>query len=94
MIDNKSKNSLKQITGFSDSELEIVLKYFGTKNLKKKTNLLQAGKIAIEVYFIVSGCIRLFCKKDGEELSTYFFTEQMFAGAYDSLFHENQAVIQ
>lgn len=84
MIDNKSKNSLKQITGFSDSELEIVLKYFGTKNLKKKTNLLQAGKIAIEVYFIVSGCIRLFCKKDGEELSTYFFTEQMFAGAYDS----------
>jgi len=84
MIDNKSKNSLKQITGFSDSELEIVLKYFGTKNLKKKTNLLQAGKIANEVYFIVSGCIRLFCKKDGEELSTYFFTEQMFAGAYDS----------
>lgn len=84
MIDNKSKNSLKQITGFSDSELEIVLNYFGTKNLKKKTSLLQAGKIANEVYFIVSGCIRLFCEKDGEELSTYFFTEQMFAGAYDS----------
>jgi CRP-like cAMP-binding protein len=76
--------SFRQITGFTDSELEIVLKHFETKNLKKKTNLLQAGKIANEVYFIVSGCIRLFCEKDGVELSTYFFTEQMFAGSYSS----------
>jgi len=77
-------NSFKQITDFTDSELEVVLKHFEKKNLKKKTNLLQAGKIANEVYFIVDGCMRLFCDKEGEEISTYFFTEQMFAGAYDS----------
>ena len=84
MINNISINSLKEITGFSDNELVIVLKYFENKYLIKKTNLLQAGKIANEVYFIVNGCIRLFCEKDGADLSTYFFTEQMFAGAYDS----------
>jgi CRP-like cAMP-binding protein len=33
---------------------------------------------------LINGCIRLFCEKDGEELSTYFFTENMFAGSYDS----------
>ncbi|MCX6146585.1 MAG: Crp/Fnr family transcriptional regulator [Candidatus Kapabacteria bacterium] len=77
-------NTFKQITGFTDNELEIVLKYFETKSIKKKTILLTAGKIADEVYFIVSGCIRLFCIKDGEDLSTYFFTEQMFAGSYSS----------
>jgi len=84
MINDNYINSFKQITGFTDNELEIVLKHFEKKNLKKKTNLLQAGKIANEVYFIVDGCMRLFCDKEGKELSTYFFTEQMFAGAYDS----------
>ena len=84
-------NSIKQITGFSDSELEIVLKYFETKNIKKKTILLQAGKIANEVYFINNGCIRLFCDKDGVELTTYFFTEKMFAGAYDSFISRKQS---
>jgi CRP-like cAMP-binding protein len=79
-----NNNSIKQITEFSDDELEIVLKYFETKNIKKKTILLQADKICNEVYFINSGCIRLFCDKDGIELTTYFFTEKMFAGAYDS----------
>jgi CRP-like cAMP-binding protein len=77
-------NSLKQITGFCDIELEIVLKYFEEKNIKKKTILLQSGEIANEVFFIVNGCIRLFCEKDGADLSTYFFTEKMFAGSYDS----------
>jgi CRP-like cAMP-binding protein len=76
--------SFKLITGFTDSELEIVLKHFEVKKFKKKTTLLEAGKIANEVYFLVSGCIRLFCIKDGEDLSTYFFTENMFAGSYDS----------
>jgi len=60
------------------------MKHFEHKNLKKKTTLLQAGKTANEVYFIVNGCMRLFCEKDGVELSTYFFTEQMFAGSYSS----------
>ncbi len=52
-----NNNSIKQITEFSDDELEIVLKYFETKNIKKKTILLQADKICNEVYFINSGCI-------------------------------------
>ena len=52
--------------------------------IKKKTNILKAGKTAKEVYFILSGCIRLFYEKDGEDISAYFFTEKMFAEAYDS----------
>jgi CRP-like cAMP-binding protein len=84
-----NNNSIQQITGFSDSELDIVLKYFDKKYFKKKTILLHAGKIADEVYFINTGCIRLFCDKNGEELSTYFFTEQMFAGSYSSFISRN-----
>ncbi len=76
--------SMKLITGFTDTELTIVMKHFETKTFKKKTNILKAGKTAKEVYFILSGCIRLFYEKDGEDISAYFFTEKRFAGAYDS----------
>ena len=76
---------IKEVTGFSDKELEIVLQRFKAENFKKKTNLLSAGKTAKEVYFIlISGCMRLFYEKDGEDISAFFFTEGMFAGAYDS----------
>jgi CRP-like cAMP-binding protein len=84
MTNDNIINSIKQITGFTDFELGIVLKHFENKTIKKKTNILKAGKIAKEVYFILSGCIRLFYEKDGEDISAYFFTEKMFAGAYDS----------
>ena len=72
------------MTGFTDSELDIVLKYFEKKSIEKKTCLLKAGTTAKEVYFILSGCLRLFYEKEGEDISAYFFTEKMFAGAYDS----------
>jgi len=84
MTNKKIINSIKQMTGFTDSDLGIVLKHFETKSIKKKTNILEAGTTAKEVYFILNGCIRLFYNKDGEDISAYFFTEKMFAGAYDS----------
>jgi CRP-like cAMP-binding protein len=77
-------NPIKQMTGFTDIELSIVLKHFETKQIKKKTNLLKSGTTAKEIYFILTGCIRLFYEKDGKDISAYFFTEKMFAGAYDS----------
>jgi len=72
------------MTGFSDDEMKIVLNRFEEKNFKKKTTLLTAGQVAQEVYFIINGCLRLFYEKEGNDISAYFFTENMFAGAYDS----------
>jgi CRP-like cAMP-binding protein len=74
----------RQFTDFSDSELKIIMPYFEPKEFRKKTTLLDIGKVSNEVFYLVKGCIRLYCQKDGEELSTYFFTENMFAGSYDS----------
>jgi len=71
-------------TDFIDSELEIIMPSFENKKFKKKLTLLKIGEVSNEVYYIIKGCIRLYCEKDGEELSTYFFTEDMFAGSYDS----------
>ncbi len=65
-------------------KIDEFIKHFASRTIKKKTNLLSAGKIAKEIYFLKKGCIRLFYDKNGEDISAYFFTENMFAGAYDS----------
>jgi len=67
-----------------EKELATLLKNFEPRLVPKKTDLLQAGKKAVEIYFIRSGCIRLYYVKEGFDISAYFFTEKMFAGAYDS----------
>jgi CRP-like cAMP-binding protein len=76
--------AIRQMTGLTDIEAGLLLQSFESKNIRKKTSLLKAGKTAKEIYFIVEGCLRLFYEKDGEDISAYFFTEGMFAGAYDS----------
>ena len=83
----------RQFTDFNDSELEIIMPYFEAKKFKKKTQLLDIGKVSNEVYYLIKGCIRLYCEKDEEELSTYFFTENMFAGSYDSFLSRKQSKV-
>jgi hypothetical protein len=61
-------------------QLDEFIKHFDSKNIKRKTSLLKAGKIVKEIYFLKKGCIRLFYEKNGEDISAYFFTENMFAG--------------
>jgi CRP-like cAMP-binding protein len=84
MNDQEKLKIFRQFSDFSDRELKIIMPYFEPKEFRKKTTLLEIGKVSNEVFYLVKGCIRLFCQKDGEELSTYFFTENMFAGSYDS----------
>lgn len=83
MTDQEKIEIFRQFTDFDNSELKIIMPYFEPKKIKK-TTLLEIGKVSNEVFYLIKGCIRLYCEKDGEELSTYFFTENMFAGLYDS----------
>ncbi len=84
MTEQEKIDIFRQFTDFNDSELKIIMPYFEPKKFRKKTTLLEIGNVSNEVFYLIKGCIRLYCEKDGEELSTYFFTENMFAGSYDS----------
>jgi CRP-like cAMP-binding protein len=84
MADQDTVHTTDLTTGLTKAELQTLLKHFETKSIKKKTILLNAGKTAKEVYYIINGCLRLFYIKDGLDISSYFFTEAMFAGAYES----------
>jgi CRP-like cAMP-binding protein len=84
MTDNTVYSALQQVTGFSGDEMSVLLNRFEEKNIRKKTTILSCGKVAKEIYFIISGCMRLYYDRDGMDISAFFFTENMFAGAYDS----------
>ena len=86
-------STLKHITGFSDAELGLVMGYFERKVFRKRSLVHPAGKVANAVYFVESGCLRLFYTKDGVDRTTYFFTEHMFAGTYDSFISRKPSLI-
>ena len=46
------------------------------RSYKRGTVLLEEGKISNECYFVIKGCIRSYYIKDGNEITTDFFTEE------------------
>ena len=54
---------------------EAIIESSVLKTYKKGTVLLEEGKISNECYFIIKGCIRSYYIKDGNEMTTDFFTE-------------------
>jgi len=75
---------LKKTTDFTRAEMAIVLDSFEHFSYKKKTLVLKAGNTSKDIFFVTKGCLRLYYKKEDMDISAYFFTENTFAGAYDS----------
>jgi len=46
--------------------------------------LLRAGQIAVECYHNLQGCVRQYYLVDGEEVTTFFYTEGQNIGSYAS----------
>ena len=55
-------------------EADFISKCTEIKKVEKGTVLLKAGKIATSCYYVYKGCIREYCLKDGEEITTEFYT--------------------
>ena len=53
----------RQFTDFNNSDLAIIMPYFEFKKFKKKSILLEVGKVSNEVFYLIKGCIRLYCEK-------------------------------
>jgi CRP-like cAMP-binding protein len=75
---------LSTLTGFPKEEVAQILEHFELKNFQKKTTLLKSGAVATDLYLVLKGCMRMYYDKQGVDISACFFTEHMFAGAYDS----------
>jgi CRP-like cAMP-binding protein len=61
-----------------DREIEAILSQVPVRNYKAGDVLLREGMIAKVSYFNLKGCVRLYYLIDGEEKTTFFYTENQF----------------
>lgn len=77
----------------SADEEKRVLALFEQKNLARRTLLLQPGEIDRHLYFVKSGCLRMFyTDKEGQEHNIGFYPENWWACDIVSFFKQKPAV--
>lgn len=75
---------IAQYTHIPDSDWELLAPYVTERVIKKGKCLVTAGEKAKDVGMIISGQMRHYYTKDGEEKTTYFYFEQAFVSGYIS----------
>ncbi|MBW3520094.1 Crp/Fnr family transcriptional regulator [Flavobacterium sp. NKUCC04_CG] len=68
--------SMNKIVKISPSDYEPILSYFKKTKLRKKDYLLEASQTSTSLYFVSTGCLRMyFIRENGDEKTTYFALE-------------------
>lgn len=92
MLD-RLKKYCKSIVPLTESELDLIDKYFEIKELKKKSFLLQDGKICNFIGFIADGTIRHFHIKDGIEKTCDISFENAWVTDIQSFTHNTVCIM-
>ncbi len=75
-MENEIVRLISKYIPLTEEDKKAVTKCIPIKKYKKGTILLREGQIATESYFNLSGIVRQYYLFDGEEKTTYFFTEE------------------
>ncbi|WP_242494531.1 Crp/Fnr family transcriptional regulator [Brumimicrobium glaciale] len=71
-------------------ELEDILSHFEKEDIPKNTMLIAEGEISKRLYFTESGMGRsYYLKKDGKEITQWFFGSGKFMSSVDSFFQQS-----
>lgn len=73
---NEILKYLSKYTAITRELENAVLESTFVKALKKGTVLLKEEQYSNNCYFVIKGCIRSYCYKDGEEKTIEFYTEE------------------
>ena len=82
-IKEEIKKCFTDIGSFTEKEISGALELIDIKTYKKGNHILKEGEFSAKSYSVVSGCVRQFYLVDGEEKTTFFYTEG------DSIFSPN-----
>ncbi len=72
---NKIRVLLSNFALLSQQEIEIIVERTVIAAFEKGTVLLEEGQVPSKCYMVVEGCVREYLIKDGQDISTAFFTE-------------------
>lgn len=78
------RQHLNHFGPLADDEWNALLPHLSIITLKKHQCFIQQGNVANQIGFVVTGLMRQFYSKNGEERTTYFFLEDQLVGAYMS----------
>ncbi len=82
------RKSVAALAPLTERELRFLEQQFVYREVPKKFALVEEGQIAREVYFINRGCLRFYYNRDGDEITGFIFTENLFATALDSFLQQ------
>lgn len=88
----KLKSAFSRFIDLSDSEIGLITRSAVIEHFPRKTMLLAENEVCKRLYFVFSGCIRLYyIKKDGQEVNCFFFHEGLFCTAFGSFMQQRKS---
>ena len=76
--------NIKHYIDLNKEEIALLEEAAVRKTFRKKTIIFEEGKVSDEIYFVTSGCVRLFYNNEGNEKTAFFYTEGQFICAGES----------
>lgn len=86
------KTQILSYSDFSEDELDLIVSKFTPKTYKPKEFILTEGKIASEITFIITGLVRSYFHRDGNEVTTYLASDHGFISAYSSFITQKRSI--
>lgn len=78
------RKHIELFTPIPDEDWQLLLPHLTQHTLKKNTLFTKEGKVCKEIGFVITGNMRHYYTKDGEEKATYFYFENNFVTDYIS----------
>jgi len=77
----------------SEQDMQLLSQVVKPKLFSKGEHLLMAGEVSRAFWFCTHGWIRMYYSKEGNDRTTYFYTQSQFVSAYDSFIHQRPALM-
>ncbi|BAU53071.1 Crp/Fnr family transcriptional regulator [Mucilaginibacter gotjawali] len=78
------RKGISKFIEFNEAEWDMVSRHLDFKKLKKKGYFAEPGIVCSEIGFVLTGSVRYFNIKDGEEITGYFSFENELVSSYRS----------
>src|ERR1700761_3367912 len=89
---NTFREQIEKYIVFNEAEWIVFQQHLGFRRLKKKQNFTEPDLVCTDIGFIVSGAVRYFYIKDGEEITGYFSFENEFVSSYKSFLTQSPGI--
>lgn len=90
-MSNKLVNYFSRITPLSEAEAAAITESMRVRTFAKGTELLREGQVATECYFVLEGCVRQYYLREGQEITSNFYTEEDWVISINSFLHQTPA---